>query len=283
MNWLSSITQRAIGGRFTSLLVKLQRQLMTYAEYIIGGGRGRELFLVKLLERHYTSKFRRQWILSVESPHFFDHRMGFFWLAFTGNGRGPYSYFRGFFTSEILRDGDRLLDIGCGDGFLDRRFYAERCAHIDAIDIDTSAVSAAKSYHRAPNINYHLLDAVSQPFPGDKYNVIALDGPLGHIQPDGIGRLLEKICRVLASDGVFVGSESLGTEGADHLQSFKSLDDVYHLFKPYFRYIELRSVQYRIGPHKNPFLREEAYWRCSNDSSRLQECHWHEFRNISNT
>jgi cyclopropane fatty-acyl-phospholipid synthase-like methyltransferase len=33
-----------------------------------------------------------------------------------------------------VREGSRLLDIGCGDGFFTKRFFATRCAHIDTVD-----------------------------------------------------------------------------------------------------------------------------------------------------
>jgi SAM-dependent methyltransferase len=256
-------------------LRQLQRRLMHWKESILGGGRLREAILIKLLEQHYNSKFRRQWVLGEEPPHFFDQRMGFFQFAFGHKDYGPYALFRGFYSSEILRQGDRLLDIGCGDGFFTRRFFAERCGHIDAIDIEPSAIQAAVTYHSAPNITYHLLDAVNQPFPNDTYDVIVWDGAMGHFSPDATHLLLQKIYESLAQDGIFVGSESLGIEGSDHLQYFHSLNDLYQIFKPYFKHIQLRCANYKIG--SEGVIRQEAYWRCANDPKRLKEGHWQEF------
>jgi 2-polyprenyl-3-methyl-5-hydroxy-6-metoxy-1,4-benzoquinol methylase len=87
---------------------------------------------------------------------------------------------RGFFVADLLRDGDRLLDIGCGDGFFTNRFFAARCTHIDAIDNDAEAIRAACARHRASNITYALLDAAAQPFPNTRYDVIVWDGAIGH-------------------------------------------------------------------------------------------------------
>jgi len=251
------------------------RRLFYYVDYLIGGGEIREFVLVKLLEQHYNSKFRRQWLWSEEPPHFFDQRIGFFWFAFgeRSPNYGPYSFYRGFFSSEIIREGDQLLDIGCGDGFFTKRFLAARCTNIDALDIDPSAIKAAKSYNSAPNITYYLLDAVNQPFPEESYDVVVWDGDIGHFSADTTNYMLQKILQHLSHDGIFIGSESLGIEGSDHLQFFHSLNDLYVIFRPYFSHIELRCETYNIGG----VTRKEAYWRCTNEPKRLQGCHWKEF------
>jgi SAM-dependent methyltransferase len=254
----------------------LGRRLAYCREAVLGGGRFREFMLVKLLGQHYRSTFRRRWVLSPEPPHFFDQRIGFFDLGFGNGGKGPYSFYRGFFSSDVMRYGDRLLDIGCGDGFFTRRFYGERCAHIDAVDIEPTAIAAARSCNRAPNITYHVSDAVKDPFPGDAYNVIVWDGALGHFSADTTAHMLRKIRQALHPEGVFVGSESLGIEGSDHLQFFHSLDDLYQTFKAHFKHIELRSVCYKIGTNRELY-RNEAYWRCANSPGRLRDCHWQYF------
>ena len=90
--------------------------------------------------------------------------------------------------------------------------------------------------------------------------------------------MLQKIDQSLAPYGVFVGSESLGLEGSDHLQFFHSLEDLNVIFKRYFRYIELRQETYKI--RHGEFVRKEAYWRCSNDPRRLREANWQVFSSM---
>jgi SAM-dependent methyltransferase len=265
-NRLSPNTRRTLG--------RLQRRLLRLETSIVGGGKQRESALLKLLGLHYASQYRRDWELGEEEPHFFSQRLGFFEFAFGQSRIGPYSFYRGFFASEVLQDNDRLLDIGCGDGFFTRRFLSERCAHIDAVDIEPSAIEAARISNRAPNIAYHLLDAVNQPFPDVDYDVIVWDGALGHFARDTTDHMLEKIRVALNPEGVFVGSESLGLEGSDHLQFFHSLEDLYTLFRPYFKHIQLRKITYRTGFGAASFMREEGYWRCANDPKRLENAAW---------
>lgn len=256
-------------------LRKLRRRMSYLKESILGGGELRESVLLGLLGRHYASLYRRLWLLSDEEPHFSGHRVSVFTFAFGKTLLGPESFYRGFYSSEVIRGNDRVLDIGCGDGFFTGRFFSARCRHVDAIDNEPDAINEAVGHNSAPNISYHLLDAVSAPFPGDQYEVIVWDGALGHFATDTTNEMLEKISRHLTQDGIFVGSESLGLEGSDHLQFFESLDDLYLLFKPHFKHIELRSVDYRINvgvPGES--LRREGFWRCSNDRNRLRDSHW---------
>jgi SAM-dependent methyltransferase len=246
--------------------------LKPFFERAIWGGERRERVLLALLRRHYESVFRRQWVLPVDKPHYFDHRIGSFSFA-TGTSHG-YSYYRGYFAAEMIRDGDVLLDVGCGDGFFARRFFAPRCKHVDAIDVDRSAIAHASRFNDAPNIRYALLDAVKEPFPRERYDVIVLDGALGHFPPEGVGRLLTRIREALSEDGVFVGSEDLGTVGHDHLHYFETLFDLARIMREHFEHVHLRSIDYLIP---SGATRREAFWRCARLPDRLEEASWHDF------
>ncbi len=272
MNTKNAIARR-LDPRARRGLLQLFNALARPVESLVFGGAFKERILLWLLGAYYSSKLRREWRYRKEPPHFFDQRISFFELGFGKQTPGPYALARGFMVAELLRDGDRLLDIGCGDGFYDKRFYSARCSQIDAIDIDVPAIQAAQSNHRGANIAYARLDAVHQPFPHDQYDVIVMDGAIGHFAAEDSRRVLEKAAPALGARGLFVGSESLGQEGSDHLQFFASVGDLAALFTPFFKHVELHCETYRIGG----MVRQEAYWRCSNSSERLQEGHWQEY------
>jgi len=269
---MKTTLKKYLGPGNTRRLSNARRRFLYLKERIVGGGPVREALLVKLLKHHYASLFRRQWQLGEEEPHFFSHRMGLFQFTYGEQAIGPFAYYRGFFDSELIRAGDRILDIGCGDAFFTKRFLSPRCAHIDAVDIEPSAIEAARTYNSAPNIKYHLLDAVAEPFPLERYDVIVWDGALGHFPSEATEIMLQKIVSSLTPEGIFLGSESLGVEGADHLQFFHTLDDMAAVFTPYFKYVALREVSYPIGPDN--FWRREGFWRCAASPERLQASQW---------
>lgn len=242
------------------------------AERLLWGGDLRERILLRLLAEYYESLYRRQWrfALAQEQPHFFDHRVSSFGFAL--GTRSPFGFYRGFFVSELLRDGDRLLDIGCGDGFFARRFFAEKCALVDAIDVEPSAIAAARRRNAARNIRYALVDAVRDPFPSDSYDVVVWDGGIAHFSPESADVVLRKVRDALLPSGVFAGSESLGFEGHDHLQNFTSLDDLCDLLGSYFLHVEVKALSYQFPG--GAAERREAFWRCAIDANRLVQAGW---------
>ena len=252
---------------------RLRRTLgrpLRIVEHAIGGGRLRERALLGALRAHYRSRLRRDWLWTDEPPHFFDHRIGAFDLAFGDAGSGPYPWSRAFFAAEVIREGDAVLDLGCGDGFFTARFLAARAAHVDGIDVDPDAIETARRENAAPNVAYRLADAVADAFPRDRYDVVVWDGALGHFSPEATAAVLGKVRDALAPDGIFCGSESLGHEGVDHLQFFASTDDLRALLAPHFRHVWLREVAYRTGRHD----RREAFWRAAADPARHEGSSW---------
>ena len=253
------------------------KRISYWKESVKGGGLYREKLLLRLLQIHYQSKIRRQWSLSPAPPHFFEQRVGVFDFAFTESTRGATAYSRGFYSAEMIRDGDKLLDIGCGDGFFSRRFFQEKCSAIDAIDIESSAIETAKRFNHSPKINYQEMDITAGELPARDYDVVVWDGAIGHFSAESMKSMLTKIKKSMKSDGVFTGSESIGFAGYDHLQQFYSLEDFHKLFKNYFRYVQLKSVSYRAGIFHISDDRTEGFWRCSDSSDRLNESGWKQF------
>ena len=252
------------------------RKLLCLVETLAFGGRWREAVLLGILGSYYRSRLRRHWVWQCGGEaHFSDHRASGFEFVFSADpGFSGYGLYRGFLAAELIRDGDSVLDIGCGDGFLTRRFCALRAASVDAIDIEPTAIAMASVRQNGSNIRYQCLDATKQSFPRERYDVIVWDGAIGHFAADDIDAMLSKISRSVGSDGVFCGSESLGLEGHDHLTYFHTLDDLGTLLRKHFSHVELRSVEYPVGLFRSKFLRTEALWRCANDRTRLSESTW---------
>lgn len=247
------------------LINKLHRIIFGEARYLD--------FLIYAIKKSFDLKFLREWVNTSSLPHFYDQRHNVIDLAFGNAQLGPFPFYRGFYTSEVIKEGDRVLDIGCGDGFFTMRFYAPKAKKVDAIDIEPSAIEMAKDTNQNSKIQYILKDAVKEDFPSPEYDVIVFDGAIGHLSKEDSKILLKKIKNSLSANGLFVGSESLGLEGHDHLQFFNTMDDLRSLLSSHFRYVSLKSVDY--VNNNSGFKRKEAYWRCSNSLVRFHEFSWH--------
>jgi 2-polyprenyl-3-methyl-5-hydroxy-6-metoxy-1,4-benzoquinol methylase len=251
----------------------IARNLAHYAEVAVFGSEIRERFAKGLLAHYYHSTFRRQWAWQVfGEPHFTIHSGGLFDLLDGKMGQGVYTLTRAFLSAEIIGNGNNVLDIGCGDGCLTKRFCAPRAGHVDAIDIEESAINYAVRHNPAANIAYCRLDAVTESFPRSSYDVIVFDGAIGHLTRDGSAAVLKKISAALAPRGVFCGSESIGAEGLDHLQVFQTCADLRSLLQEQFRHVRIKQQKYPIPLMSGD--RIEAYWRCSNADGRLDELDW---------
>jgi ubiquinone/menaquinone biosynthesis C-methylase UbiE len=244
------------------------------ATRLAGEGTRREQLLIRLLNYHFRAKHRLLWELSPQAPHFYDQRNTVFALAFDASPPSSHTLDRAVAARDVIFEGDKVLDIGCGDGFFTRRFYCDRASEIDAIDVEQDAIDHAQRFHSDRKIVYRKIDAVAEPFPQSRYNVVVWNGALGHFSSDDTSVVIKKISAVLGIRGVFVGSESLGLEGHDHLQYFPDEAAVQRLFRSNFKYVVTRVVRYPIGPRRD-FLRKEVFWRCSNGREPLMRDFWH--------
>jgi 2-polyprenyl-3-methyl-5-hydroxy-6-metoxy-1,4-benzoquinol methylase len=252
---------------------RARRKVAEWSERTLFGGERRESFVKSVLLAHYESRFRRQWKWQAYgAPHFEDTSYILFRLFAGEFGEGVYHLTRAMLSAEAVTDGAVILDIGCGDGGFTKRFLAPKASHVDAIDIEPSAIEWASLHNAAPNISYALSDAIQEPFPRNNYDLIVFDGAIGHISKSDSDVLLMKIADNLNPGGLFVGSESLGREGHDHLQFFDDLGSLRALFSPYFSAVRLKKTRYYIND--GTYLRTEAYWRCALNEEAAKANSW---------
>ena len=78
--------------------------------------------------------------------------------------------------------------------------------------------------------------------------------------------MLKKISQSLNDNGIFVGSEEIGHNMPDdHFQTWGNLEEFRDMFKKYFKYINLKEIEYTAGINKE-YTRKEAFWRCTNSN-----------------
>src|SRR4051794_29555537 len=110
---------------------------------------GRALDVVEAA--YWKLKLRADWS-AQPPPRFFDHRIDRGRWSDTGNS---YWLDRGVLNRIVMKRGCRVVDVGCGDGFYDKHFYASVASHIDAFDVDETAIAHARAHSAAANIAYH--------------------------------------------------------------------------------------------------------------------------------
>jgi 2-polyprenyl-6-hydroxyphenyl methylase / 3-demethylubiquinone-9 3-methyltransferase len=115
-----------------------------------------------------------------------------------------FRYFA-FIVDHVLRldhRSARLLDVGCGGGFLSEDFARTGIA-VTGIDPSPATIEAAKTHALGEGltIDYRVAPGESLPFPDASFSLVACCDVLEHVEdPD---RVINEIARVLAPGGVF--------------------------------------------------------------------------------
>jgi len=108
------------------------------------------------------------------------------------------------FTAEYAHSGERVLDVGCGNG----RFFEEiQDKNITYTGIDSSEelINIARKKHDGQNVQFLHGDALNLPFENNQFNAVFSFAVLHHI-PSGEMRaqFMSELQRVLAPNSVAV-------------------------------------------------------------------------------
>ena len=207
----------------------------------------------KYMETYGLFIYWKQW--HKRSPEWFDHRIDYYQWPRLLN---PHWVERGIYSKEVMFKNCRVLDIACGDGFYPKYFYVSTGAIIDAIDLNPRAIAHASKYNANKNIRYFLQNALTQPFPQKKYDVICLDGAIDHFDQKQLDKLLVKIRKSLKNKGVMTGYQEInGTIlGVEHQISFSTIAELRETFHKHFTHVTTKII--------NSSGRINAYLHCSN-------------------
>jgi 2-polyprenyl-3-methyl-5-hydroxy-6-metoxy-1,4-benzoquinol methylase len=98
----------------------------------------------------------------------------------------------------------RILDIGCGYGFMDYALYfASPRRIITGIDYDEEKIQVANNcFSKDENVNFIMTDARN--FSYENYDAIIMSDVLHYLDSDSQKRLIEKCCESLNPEGVLL-------------------------------------------------------------------------------
>jgi len=116
------------------------------------------------------------------------------------------------FVAKMLSGKERVLEVGCGDGF-GSRIVRQEVGHLTAIDFDTIFIEDAKNNaeSRWP-IEFLVHDMLEGPVAGEFDGAYSID-VLEHIPPEKEGVFLQNICASLSADSaLIIGIPSLESQ-----------------------------------------------------------------------
>ncbi len=124
-----------------------------------------------------------------------------------------------------VKDGDMVLDIGCGTGFLSLKFVDAAECKLTAIDLSEEMLAVFRDkLNRMSNKGYDFLDlielrpgnAVNLPFKDETFDIVASSAVMHHVTPEEKPTALKEIYRVLKPGGKFLLGELNFDTSGDH-------------------------------------------------------------------
>jgi SAM-dependent methyltransferase len=138
-------------------------------------------------------------------------------------GTAPVAWFPWVATQVAWPLGARVLDVGCGAGWL----WAEASAHLPSglhlTLTDLSPGMVAEAVARVGGLGRHrrvdgrVADVQALPFAADSFDVVVANHMLYHVPDPRLA--VAELARVVSPDGVLMA----GTSGADHLRELAEI------------------------------------------------------------
>lgn len=128
------------------------------------------------------------------------------------------------FVSKMLAGLDRVLEVGCGDGF-GSRIVAQSVGHLAAVDFDSELLESARSISSDRYlIEFRHHDLLRGPVAGSFSGIYSMD-VLEHIAPSDESQFMANIVAALQPHGVcIIGTPSL--ESQEYASKFSKLGHV---------------------------------------------------------
>ncbi len=101
---------------------------------------------------------------------------------------------------QTLGSGQKVLDIGCGAGFLTNAL-ADRGHHVTGVDLSHETLEIAKKHDKTASVSYVHADAATLPFLPASFDVVCAMDFLEHV--DNPARIIAEASRVLKPGGLF--------------------------------------------------------------------------------
>lgn len=95
----------------------------------------------------------------------------------------------------------RILDVGCGGGFLSNALAKEKL-NVSAVDLSSESIQVAKAHDTTFSVHYQTADASNLPFEDHSFDVITAMDFLEHVEDPK--NIIKECARVLKPGGLFI-------------------------------------------------------------------------------
>jgi len=151
---------------------------------------------------------------------------------------------RGALGHHYIREGDRVLDLCCGDGMFTGLYYGKKASLVHGLDRDAGAIGLAQKLYSKNDVKFFQRDILHDSFPLPEYDAIVMFAAIEHFSAEECQALFAKIVQHLSPTGFFLGSTIKGHKDSnpEHRLEFRSQHEVETVLRPHFERIEIWST-----------------------------------------
>ena len=108
------------------------------------------------------------------------------------------------FACKWMREKDRVLEVGCGEGF-GCNFFSRHCAHVTGLDIDPETVERCSLKYRRDNLKFVVDDIINPPSPPQPHfdSVVSFE-MIEHVSQDDGRKMVQHCADHLKPGGLFI-------------------------------------------------------------------------------
>jgi len=108
------------------------------------------------------------------------------------------------FACKWMRESDRVLEVGCGDGF-GCNFFSRHVASVTGLDIDAVAVEQCRKRYRRDNLKFIVGDIVHPSAkPSGQYDVVTSFDMIEHVSQEDGQRMVANVAAHLKDRGLAI-------------------------------------------------------------------------------
>jgi cyclopropane fatty-acyl-phospholipid synthase-like methyltransferase len=181
---------------------------------------------------HYTD-----WYFNPNEPSSYKHEINLYnWIYKPSQVEFAEG---GVFGRMLINQGDKVLDLCCGDGSYSYLFFSDISSEVDAVDYDKDSIKYANNNYNKKNINYICSDLMQCDFKKEYYDVIIWRSGSAYFTKDERKKLFLKMANSLKKDGnIYLGTPLMKNENfsANQIEVItdeelyeKEFSDIFHI------------------------------------------------------
>lgn len=141
------------------------------------------------------------------------------------------------------QSGERILDIGCGDGTYNYRI-ALHGAHVYGFDFSQRQLTHAATYHKTPATGFFCADATHLPVQAEQFDTVMSLCVFEHLPNDR--ETLKEVWRVLRPDGrVLLTLDSLSIDSVD--EEWRAVHRKRHAVRQFYTHQSIGTLLQECG------------------------------------